>query len=207
MAAVRDVENSGPRAQGPSVVWSGQDAGPALVVMDPFGAARHEGLPATWRSLADEYQVVWCRVPASSEMSMDVEDVLESLEQQQVMGVDLIAAGEVCEMAIALAARFAPTVRSVLLVDPGPLGSELHAGVAATSELADAAWQTETLEDRRWLAEAGVPIRVVARSAGGQRDRVPPPLPLGHPDVVDSVRAALRATDQDTAGHHQGDRQ
>ncbi|GAB2748736.1 hypothetical protein [Amycolatopsis magusensis] len=33
--------------------------------------------------------------------------------------------------------------------------------------------------------------RVIARSEGGPRDRIPPPLPLGHPDVVAALERAI----------------
>jgi pimeloyl-ACP methyl ester carboxylesterase len=195
---MREFENQGPRSRGPSVVWAGLDRGPVLVIVDPSGAAPHEELPATWHGLTEEYQVVWCRVPATDRLPEDVEDVLETLAQWQVQ-VDLVAGGTACRLAMRLAARFAKAVRSVLLVDPGPLGSDLRAGAAATPALADATWQVETLDDRRELDAAGARIRVVAYSEGGPRDRVPPPLPLGHPDVVAGVRAALREADEELA--------
>jgi hypothetical protein len=172
---VRDFDTDGPRSQGPSVVWAGLADGPALVVVDPSGAAKHDELPATWHGLAEEYKIVWCRVPASDRLPEDVEDVLETLAQEQTR-VDLVAAGTTCDAAISLAAQFAAAVRSVLLVDP----TELPGDPAATSELAD----------------AGVRTRVVARSHAGATDRVPPPLPLGHPEVVAGVRAALVDADQ-----------
>jgi hypothetical protein len=81
----------------------------------------------------------------------------------------------VCEGAITLAALFDATVRSVLLVDPGPV------------EPGD-----------RLPATAEVPTRVVARSMGGDRDRVEPPIPLGHPDVVDGVITALEDAERQT---------
>jgi hypothetical protein len=165
---MREFENEGPRSAGPAVVWAGLDHGPALVVVDPSGAAKHAELPATWHPLAEEYQVVWCRVPAGDPLPTDVEDVLETFAQRQTR-VDLVAAGTTCEATVELAAQFATAVRSVLLVDPGPVGRE--------------------------LAAAGVRTHVVARSHGGDTDRVPPPLPLGHPEVVDGVRTALVEAD------------
>jgi pimeloyl-ACP methyl ester carboxylesterase len=165
---MREFENEGPRSRGPSVVWSGLERGPVLVIVDPSGAAPHEDLPATWHGLAEEYQVVWCRVPATDRLPEDVEDVLETLAQWQVQ-VDLVAGGTASRLAIRLATRFAEAVRSVLLVDPDPLETDA----------------------------AGTRTRVVARSQGGPSDRVPPPLPLGHPDVVAGVRVALREADEE----------
>lgn len=157
---------SPPPPSSPAVVWAGRDYGPALVVVDPSGAAKPGELPATWRSLAEEHQIAWCRVPAGDPLPTDVEDVLETLAQQQTR-VDLVAAGLVCDAAVRLGAEFAASVRSVLLVDPGP------------------------------VTAGGVRTRVVARSAG--RESVEPPLPLGHPVVVDGVRAALLDVEREIA--------
>jgi hypothetical protein len=162
---VREFEHDGPRADGPPIVWAGPELGPALVVIDPTGAAKHEDLPATWHELAATHQVAWCRVPASYDSVEDLEDVLETLAQRQTR-VDIVAGGEACAGAVALAGQFDDAVRSVLLVDP-PEGM------------------------------SGSPnVRVVARSTGGEQDRVAAPLPLGHPDAVAGVVAALAAADQ-----------
>jgi hypothetical protein len=131
-------------------------------------------VPATWRPLAERFQIAWCRVPTSGGSLWDVEDVLETLAQDQIQA-DIVASGTVCEGAITLAALFDATVRSVLLVDPGPV------------EPGD-----------RLPATAEVPTRVVARSMGGDRDRVEPPIPLGHPDVVDGVITALEDAERQT---------
>jgi pimeloyl-ACP methyl ester carboxylesterase len=165
---VREFDDDGPRAEGPPVVWAGPELGPALVVIDPTGAARHDDLPATWHELAASHQIAWCRVPASRNSTEDVEDVLETMAERQTR-VDVVAAGTACGTAVALAGRFGGVVRSVLLVDPPP----------------------------------GTPVpaiaRVVARSAGVDADRVDAPLPLGHPDVVAAVAAALGKADRTTA--------
>ncbi|MCE7006968.1 hypothetical protein LWC34_29680 [Kibdelosporangium philippinense] len=175
---MRQFESHGPRARGPAVVWAGLDRGPALVVVDPAGEARHATLPATWRPLAERFQVAWCRVPASGGALWDVEDVLETLAQEQVQA-DLVASGTVSDAAIALAAQFGATVRSVLLVDPGP-GER----------------NSPTLSSDRGVAAGRMRIRVVARSVRDHRNRVEPPMPLGHPDVVGGVLTALAETDQ-----------
>ena len=158
---MREFENDGPRSDGPAVVWAGLEQGPALVVVDPSGAARHDELPPTWQELTQHFQVAWCRVPASTRSLEDIEDVLETLSDRS-SPVTVVAAGTACAPALVLAGQFDDVVETVLLVDP--VGDE---------------------------PETSVPTRVVARSEGGDRDRVEPPLPLGHPDVVRGVTEAL----------------
>ena len=165
---MREFDAEGPRAEGPPVVWAGPELGPALVVVDPSGAARHEDLPATWHQLAVSHQIAWCRVSASRDSVEDLEDVLETLAERQTR-VDVVAAGQACAAAVALAGQFDDAVRLVLLVDPPP----------DTPERAN--------------------VRVVARSSGGARDRVEAPLPLGHPDVLAGVVMALAEADQAVA--------
>ncbi|MCA1656039.1 MAG: hypothetical protein LC635_06345 [Pseudonocardiaceae bacterium] len=163
---MREFGKEGPRSEGPSVVWAGPDEGPALVVIDPAGAARHEELPATWESLIEHFQVAWCRIPASKRSLEDVEDVLETLAERR-SPANLVASGQACEAAIAIALQFGDIVSSVLLVDP-----------------------TDT-DDAAKLAEADVEVHVIARSHGGPTDRVAPPLPLGHPEVVEGLARTL----------------
>ena len=165
---MREFDTEGPRAEGPPVVWAGPELGPALVVVDPSGAAKHEDLPATWHQLAASHQIAWCRVPASRDSVEDLEDVLETLAERQTR-VDIVAVGQTCAAAVALAGQFDDVVRMVLLVDPSP----------------------DTPE--------GANVRVVARSSGGARDRVEAPLPLGHPDVVTGVVNALAEADPTAA--------
>ena len=38
---MREFDDEGPRAEGPPVVWAGPELGPALVVVDPSGAAEN----------------------------------------------------------------------------------------------------------------------------------------------------------------------
>lgn len=163
---MREFDSDGPRSEGPPVVWTGRDEGPALVVIDPAGAARHDELPPTWDRLAEHFQIAWCRVPASKRSLEDIEDVLETLAERQ-SAVNLVASGETCEAAIAIATQFNDAVHSVLLVDP------------------------QESDDTSKLADLGVEVRVVARTHGGPTDRVEAPMPLGHPEVVDGVVAAL----------------
>jgi hypothetical protein len=148
------------------VVWTGREDGPALVVIDPTGAARHEELPPTWDRLGDHFQVAWCRLPASKQSLEDVEDVLETLAERNAP-THLVASGEACTAAIAIAPQFSDIVNAVLLVDP-PDGEEIP-------EL------------------DGIEVHVIARSHDGASDRVEAPLPLGHPEVVDGLVSTLAA--------------
>jgi pimeloyl-ACP methyl ester carboxylesterase len=159
---VREFDNEGPRADGAPVVWAGQDEGPALVVIDPSGAAKHDELPATWDRLARHFQVAWCRVPASEHSLEEVEDVLETLAERQTPAT-IVASGAACPAAMAIAHQFADLVTTVLLVDP----------VGDT------------------LADTDFEVRVVARSHPGPSDRVEAPMPLGHPEVVEGIVSAL----------------
>jgi hypothetical protein len=163
---VREFDRQGPRADGAPVVWAGRDEGPALVVVDPSGAAKHDELPPTWDRLAEHFQVAWCRLPASANSLEDVEDVLETLSERRAPA-SLVASGEACPAAIAIAHQFADIVSAVLLVDPGP---DDTSGT---------------------LADTGVEVLVVARSHHGPTDRVEAPMPLGHPEVVQGVVSAL----------------
>jgi hypothetical protein len=161
---LREFDNEGPRAEGPAVVWAGREEGPALVVVDPAGTARHDELPATWDRLAAHFQVAWCRVPASKRTVEDVEDVFETLAERRATAT-VVASGQACDSAIAIARQFGEIVTSVLLVDPPD--------------------NVET------SAEADIEVRVVARSHPGPTDRVEAPLPLGHPEVVTGLLTAL----------------
>jgi len=146
-------------------MWAGQEDGPALVVVDPAGAAKH-GLPPTWHDLAEHFQVAWCRTPASDRSLEDLEDVLETLAERRV-SANLVASGDACPAAIEIANQFADIVSSVLLVDPA---GDDHTGT---------------------LADTDIEVRVVARSRPGPTDLVEAPLPLGHPEVVEGVVTAL----------------
>lgn len=165
---MREFAKEGPRAEGNPVVWAGREDGPALVVVDPAGTARHDELPPTWDQLAAHFQVAWCRVPASRQSIEDLEDVFETLADRQ-SSANLVASGEACESALALAREYHDIVTSVLLVDPPDGEEELPGGDI----------------------EGDVEVRVVARSRPGPDDRVEPPLPLGHPEVVAGLVTAL----------------
>lgn len=160
---MREFEKSGPRAQGAPVVWAGREDGPALVVVDPAGIAKHQELPPTWHQLADHFQVAWCRIPASKQTIEDVEDVFETLAERRA-SVNLVASGEACDSALALAHEYHDLVTSVLLIDPPGMDP---------------------------ASDDDVEVHVVARSEPGPGDRVEAPLPLGHPTVVSGLVHAL----------------
>ncbi len=163
---MREFDNEGPRSEGSPVVWAGREEGPALVVVDPAGSARHDDLPPTWDQLTEHFQVAWCRVPASKRSLEDVEDVLETLAERRSTA-NLVASGEACGAAVAIALQFHEIVSAVLLVDP-PEGT-----------------------DTSMLGDAGVEVRVVARSHHGPTDRIEAPMPIGHPEVVEGIAKAL----------------
>jgi hypothetical protein len=169
VVGVREFDKDGPRSQGPAVVWAGQDEGPALVVIDPTGAARHDSLPASWASLAEHFQIAWCRLPASERTLEDVEDVLETLAER-TSPTNLVASGQACAAAVAIALQFSDIVNAVLLVDP-----------------LDAV-DTDGVQK---LTEADIEVHVVAMSHDGADDRVDAPMPLGHPEVVAGVARTL----------------
>lgn len=162
---MREFDTEGPRADGAAIVWAGRETGPALVVVDPAGAAKHEELPATWHKLAEHFQVAWCRTPASRRTLEDVEDVLETLTERKA-SASLVASGEACSAAVAIARQFADIVNAVLLVDP-------------------------IEDDTATLADTDIEVRVIARSHPGPDDRVDAPMPLGHPEVVEGLVTAL----------------
>ncbi|NIH79900.1 alpha/beta fold hydrolase [Amycolatopsis viridis] len=183
------------RAEGPAAVTEGTPDGPTVLVLDPTGLAKHEGLPATWRDKTDEWQVVWCRLPAEGGLTQ-ADDILSDPPGESV---HVVASGPFADGALRLAEQHRDRVRSLLLVDPAadqfvPPGD---------GETADRSWETDNRERISGLAEAGVPVRVVAHSTGGADDRVPAPLPLGHPDVVAGVAQALAEL---PANNEEGDR-
>ncbi|WP_431879738.1 hypothetical protein [Amycolatopsis sacchari] len=172
------------RADGPAVVTEGTPDGPIVLVLDPAGEAKHDGLPATWRDQLGSWRVVWCRVPADGALT----GADELLSDPPGAGkVHVVTSGPCTDEALRLAEAHSGTVRSVLLVDPGASGY-VEAG---DGEAADEHWEEQT-EQRRWaLTRSGVDVRVVAHSTGGPRDRIPAPLPLGHPDVVAAVQQSI----------------
>jgi hypothetical protein len=75
----------------------------------------------------------------------------------------------------------------VLLVDPAAHALREPGDAVAD----DDAWATEHRDQFVALRNAGTQVRIIAHSTGGKSDRVPPPLPLGHPDVVAAVTRVL----------------
>ena len=178
------------RAQGPPAVTEGTPDGPIVLVLDPAGAAKHATLPATWRDLSDRWRIVWCRLPADGGLS-EADDILADPPWPGKV-VHVVASGPYAEEALRLAERHTEPVRSVLLVDPAARG---HVAPGDGAE-ADEHWEDDT-EQQRWaLTRSGVDVHTVAHSEGGARDRIPAPLPLGHPDVVAGVKKAIADLDE-----------
>lgn len=180
-----------PRSGGPTVVYAGPQDAPAVLVLDPAGLAKHDDLPPGWKRLADRRRVVWCRLPAHEALA-ESRAALNELAHGDAP-IDLVTSGPTAEVAMDLAMTRPGAVRSVLLIDPGSPDDRFPSTVDAMD--ADASWEKRT----RWRVEeveqAGVAVRIVGHSAGGSRDRVPPPVPLGHPDVVEVISEALREFD------------
>lgn len=171
------------RAGGPAVVTEGTPDGPIVLVLDPAGEAKHEGLPATWRDELDSWLVIWCRVPSEGGLGGAEQFLTDPPGNRKT--VHVLASGLCADEALRLAEAHPEAVRSVLLVDPGA------SRLGEAGDDVDEKWEQDN-EQRRWeLTRSGVDIRVVARSSGGARDRIPAPLPLGHPDVVTGVKTAI----------------
>jgi hypothetical protein len=173
------------RSEGPSAVTAGDATGPKVIVLDPAGAAKHDELPATWRPLAEKRGVFWCRMPAGGALT-EADDVLRDAGPGDPE-IAVVAGGPFAAEALQLAERHPGAAAQLLLVDPAS-DAFLPSGDAAK---ANEAWLAEHDDVVAKLREAGTEVRVVASSTEGPEDRVPPPLPLGHPDVVAAVRAAL----------------
>ena len=133
-------------------------------MIDPAGEAVHYGIPATWRELTNSVRVVWLRVPAAPHWQSTVGTVLERHEGDN---------------------------------EPVPLDVVSSGPIAAA--VIDLVRQHENLVHSVLLVDpeiaVDVPFARVITSGGGATDgRVPPPLPLGHPDVVAEVTAELART-------------
>ncbi|WP_410570890.1 hypothetical protein [Amycolatopsis sp. cmx-4-61] len=173
------------RSEGPSVVTAGDLSGPKVVVLDPAGAGKHDELPATWRPLAEQRAVVWCRVPAGGALT-EADDLLGDAGPGDPE-IAVVASGPFAAEALQLVERHPGAAAHLLLVDPAS-DAFLGSGDAAQ---ANEAWLTEHDDVVTKLREAGTEVRIAASSTDDLDDRVPPPLPLGHPNVVTAVRAAL----------------
>ncbi|MFD2422367.1 hypothetical protein [Amycolatopsis pigmentata] len=170
------------RATGPPAVPEGTPDGPIVLVLDPSGAAKHGELPATWRDFAREWRILWSRVPADPGLTRP-EDYLTAHDR----AVTLVASGSSAGDALELAEKHPTAVRAVLLVDPGT--DRYVAPERGDAETVR--WEEATASRRKALEEEGVTVETVALSTGGERDRVPAPIPLGHPDVAEAVRKAI----------------
>ncbi|MET9002462.1 hypothetical protein [Amycolatopsis sp. NPDC004169] len=173
------------RSEGPSVVTAGDPSGPKVIVLDPAGAGKHDELPATWRPLADTRAVFWCRVPAGGALS-EADDLLGDAGPGDPE-IAVVASGPFAAEALQLVERHPGAATHLLLVDPAS-DAFLPSDDAAE---ANEAWLAEHDDVVTKLREAGTDVRVVASSSDNPDDRVPPPLPLGHPVVVTAVRSAL----------------
>ncbi|OXM50210.1 hypothetical protein CFP71_28665 [Amycolatopsis thailandensis] len=156
------------RAGGPPVVNNGEDEQATLLVLDPAGEGKNGELPATWRPLATRRRIVWCRLPVDGALSQ-ADDLLGDTEAGDPP-IDVVAAGESAEDALRLVERHPGAASHVLLVDPVPDES---------SELAER------------VRSAGTVVEVLPHSTGEPYNRIPPPLPLGHPDVVAGITKIL----------------
>ncbi|MEV4314313.1 Rieske 2Fe-2S domain-containing protein [Actinocrispum sp. NPDC049592] len=157
--------------------------GGTVLVLDPIGAPVHGELPATWRDLGERRKVVWCGRGADGFWG-EARAALDQLTGP----VDIVAAGASVPAAMTLGREHANTVRSVLLVDPAAAERTVS---AAEARAADAVWQQHEASRIRAMAEEGVRVRVIAHSWAGDGDRRDAPLPLGHPAVVERVKAEI----------------
>ncbi|MEC3981496.1 hypothetical protein [Amycolatopsis sp. H20-H5] len=157
-----------------------------LLVLDPRGSGRHDELPATWRPFTAEHRVVWCRMPAEDAMAQ-AEQAFAAETADRPPG-DIVASGPFAAIALDLAEQHSALLRSVLLIDPAADGFLARADDA---QVADQDWEADNSGRLTDLREAGIGVKVVAHSPGGDQDRVPAPLPLGHPDVVAGLTVAF----------------
>ncbi|MBA0125894.1 hypothetical protein H0B56_10110 [Haloechinothrix sp. YIM 98757] len=196
-----------PRGDGPTLVSDGPVNAPAVLVLDPAGAAKHEDIPASWHELLGTRHVVWCRMPAGDAL-FSAGEALAELADRHVT-VDVVTSGPDAVTAMDFVRARADVVRALLLVDPAASGARLAHDTrgmrvpespGADAQAADAVWEERYRARIAALADAGVAVRTVAHSPGGGRDRIPPPLPLGHPDVVERITGTLHGLDGETAG-------
>jgi hypothetical protein len=166
------------RAAGPVLVRKGPRNAPIVLVIDPAGEAKHDELPATWRPLAEHLDLIWCRLPASLRQGVRTSDLIATLDTTVPRRVHVVAGGLAVAPAIALAAAHLDVVASMVLVDPP---ADLRDGVA---ELADQ------------ISAEGTSVRLLVGDHAGPHE---PPLPIGHPDVVQAVVRTLIESDVDGA--------
>ncbi|MET0132315.1 MAG: Rieske 2Fe-2S domain-containing protein [Kibdelosporangium sp.] len=155
----------------------------SVLVLDPAGPPVHGDLPATWRELRQHREVVW-HSRGEDGFWAGARAYLDDASGP----VDIVAAGAAVAAAMALGQEHSSVVRSVLLVDPAAGEWKVD---RATARAADEEWQRHEEPRIQALTDEGVHVRVIAHSWEGDDDRTEPPLPLGHPTVVATVRAAL----------------
>jgi pimeloyl-ACP methyl ester carboxylesterase len=177
-----------PRTAGPPVVDSGEGNRPGLLVLDPAGASKHGKLPATWREFDDAVHVTWLRLPAVDAALDTAREALSTL----TMGgqrIHLVASGEAASLAELLALEHPEALRSLVLVDPPARpGSEFVDRGTTVVEQALLAYRATPAD--QVLARYGVAMHVVTHREADRAEHGAP-LPLGHPEVVDTVRRTL----------------
>ncbi len=145
------------------MVRTGPVGRPAVVVLDPAGEAKHGGLPATWRSLAEDVEVIWWRLPTMVRDGRDAASMIAELALDRRLY--LVGAGDAVLLTLSLAKRYRAGVGSVVLVDPpGPAEDDTSV--------------------RFLVDDPDFDVRQVRTGP----DNV---LPIGHPDVVRAVVEAL----------------
>lgn len=156
------------RADGPPVVHKGPTGHTTVVVLDPRGDAKHGELPATWRPLAEDVDVVWLRLPTMLRDGRDPRSVVDDLDREG-RTLHLVGCGEAALLALSLAKRHESAARSLVLVDPPWPSTDVSTARAAVGDIALDVSQVET-------------------GPGAA-------LPIGHPDVVRAVLQALVSGD------------
>lgn len=179
-----------PRTSGPPIVSGGAASGSAIVVFDPAGVAKHDDIPVSWQPLLDAHSVVWCRLPTPGALGESAREIDRLADRDAV--VDVVTSGPAAETVMDFVRPRAHQVRSLLLVDPAAPDDRFPVEEA---ELADALWEERARSRIAELEQSGVTVRVIAHSTGGSRDRVDPPLPLGHPDLVEVIAGAVAELD------------
>ncbi|WP_051399998.1 hypothetical protein [Haloechinothrix halophila] len=114
-----------PREVGPSLVTAGLAGGPAIMVFDPDGLAKHDDVPASWHHLLWRHQVLWCRLPAMDSLAEATQKTHELAAAR--LPLDVVAGGTGAAVAVDFCQAHRP--RSLLLVDPGTVPesvSRLH---------------------------------------------------------------------------------
>ncbi len=165
------------RAEGPAVVVDGDTEGARIIVLDPAGEGKHDELPATWRPFTARRRVIWCRLPVDGALSQ-AEELLDEADPEGPP-VDVVASGHAADEALRLAERHPGAAGHLLLLDPGADGET------------DENWLTGHTDQLEKLRSEGTVVKVLPHSSGEPFNRVPPPLPLGHPDVVAAVTRIL----------------